>query len=162
MAIPLPFRSKFYIVSCAMKARKSAKKCTTNSEFQPFTFLFSHLSASSLLVAFCTQQFWMHDNFIENWWFDGKCRTKKMSAGFHRGAPFSRLKLFPWLPKCWNTPARSPQIKSFPKEALKSVTTSTCGYIAWNTYMHVLILPPIYVNLLASSPGCSGGEGKGG
>ena len=70
---------KFYIVSnsCAMKAKKSAKKCTTHSEFQPFTFLFSHLSASSSLVAFCVQQFWMHDNFIKNWWVDGKCRTKK-------------------------------------------------------------------------------------
>lgn len=73
IAIPI----KFYIVSCAMKAKKSAKKCTTHSEFQPFTFLFSRLPASSSLVAFCAQQFWMHDNFIENWWFDGKCRSKK-------------------------------------------------------------------------------------
>ena len=48
---------KFYVVSCAMKAKKSAKKCTTHSEFQPFTFLFSHLSASSSLIAFCAQQF---------------------------------------------------------------------------------------------------------
>ena len=89
---------KFYIVSnsCAMKAKKSAKKCTTHSEFQPFTFLFSHLSASSSLVAFCIQQFWMHDNFIKNWWYDGKCRTKKkMSTATHREAPFSWLKLFP-------------------------------------------------------------------
>ena len=89
---------KFYIVSnsCAMKAKISAKKCTTHSEFQPFTFLFSHLSASSSLVAFCVQQFWMHDNFIKNWWYDGKCRTKKkMSTATHREAPFSWLKLFP-------------------------------------------------------------------
>ena len=53
IAIPI----KFYIVSCAMKAKKSAKKCTTHSEFQPFTFLFSRLPASSSLVAFCAQQF---------------------------------------------------------------------------------------------------------
>jgi len=60
----------------------------------------------------------------------GNAGHKKMSAGTHREAPFSWLKLFSWLPKCWNTPVRIPQIKSFPKEALESVTTSTCGYIA--------------------------------
>ena len=130
IAIPI----KFTLLVVPWRQRNLPRSVPHIQSFSLLLFIFSFVSiefASSILHSTILNAW----QFIENWWFDGKCRTKKMSAGSHTEAPFSRLKLFPWLDKCWNTPVRIPQIKSFPKEALESVTTSTCGYIAWNTCM---------------------------
>ena len=52
---------EFYIVSCAMKAKKSAKRCTTHSEFNLlllYLLVSQHrLGCWSSIVAFCAQQF---------------------------------------------------------------------------------------------------------